>query len=74
MDQAPITDLLRRWGAGEEDVLHELMPVVYGSLRTLAHQRLRGTPQEHSLNTTGLVHEAYLRFVRSFRAGRHGTA
>jgi hypothetical protein len=50
------------------------MPVVYGSLRTLAHQRLRGTPQEHSLNTTGLVHEAYLRFVRSFRAGRHGTA
>ena len=68
MDQAQITDLLRRWGAGEEDVLHELMPAVYASLRTLAHQRLRGTPHEQSLNTTGLVHEAYLRFVGSFGA------
>ena len=65
MDPAQITDLLRRWGTGDEEVLQELMPVVYGSLRTLAHQRLRGTPHEHSLNTTGLVHEAYLRFARS---------
>ena len=68
MDPAQITDLLRRWGAGDEEVLQELMPVVYSSLRTLAHQRLRGTPHEHSLNTTDLVHEAYLRFVQSFGA------
>lgn len=68
MDQAEITDLLRRWSAGDEEVIHELMPAVYASLRTLAHQRLRGTPHEHSLNTTGLVHEAYLRFVGSAAA------
>jgi RNA polymerase sigma factor (TIGR02999 family) len=39
------------------------MPLVYERLRELAHQRLRGSPTEDSLNTTGLVHEAYLRLV-----------
>jgi RNA polymerase sigma factor (TIGR02999 family) len=42
-----------------------LIPVVYDRLRALAHQRLAAAPSEHSLNTTGLVHEAYLRFVES---------
>jgi RNA polymerase sigma factor (TIGR02999 family) len=45
--------------------LDRLVPVVYERLRALAHQRLAAAPGEHSLNTTGLVHEAYLRFVES---------
>jgi len=48
--------------AGTVDLL---IPVVYDRLRALAHQRLAAAPGEHSLNTTGLVHEAYLRFVES---------
>ena len=47
------------------DALDRLIPVVYERLRALAHQRLAAVPGEHSLNTTGLVHEAYLRFVES---------
>jgi RNA polymerase sigma factor (TIGR02999 family) len=43
----------------------EIVPELYAQLRTLAHQRLRAAPRERSLNTTGLVHEAYLRLVES---------
>lgn len=42
-----------------------MVPALYAELRTLAHQRLRAAPGERSLNTTGLVHEAYLRLVES---------
>jgi RNA polymerase sigma factor (TIGR02999 family) len=42
-----------------------IVPELYAQLRTLAHQRLRAAPGERSLNTTGLVHEAYLRLVES---------
>lgn len=58
-----VTDLLRRWSAGDERARDQLIPLVYEGLRKLAHRRLRGAPAEHSLNTTGLVHEAYLRLV-----------
>lgn len=47
------------------DALDRLIPLVYDRLRSLAHQRLAAVPGQHSLNTTGLVHEAYLRFVDS---------
>lgn len=50
------------------DALDRLIPVVYDRLRALAHQRLAAAPGERSLNTTGLVHEAYLRFVASSSA------
>lgn len=67
MSPAPsdITDLLRRWSAGDTEALDRLIPVVYDRLRQLAHQRLRSEPGECSLDTTGLVHEAYLRLVNS---------
>ena len=65
MKRSDISDLLARWSAGERHALDELIPVVYGPLRQLAQQRLRAAPAERSLNTTGLVHEAYLRFVES---------
>ncbi|HEX6062585.1 MAG TPA: ECF-type sigma factor [Longimicrobiales bacterium] len=58
-----VTHLLRRWSAGDADALAELLPVLYGSLHELAHQRMRGEAAAHTLNTTGLVHEAYLRLA-----------
>ena len=59
-----ITDLLRRWGEGDAEALDTLMPLVYDRMRQLAHQRLRSEP-DASLNTTALVHEAYLKLVDS---------
>jgi RNA polymerase sigma factor (TIGR02999 family) len=58
-----ITRLLQRWSAGDQSARDRLIPLVYQRLRELAHQRLRGAPVDNSLNTTGLVHEAYLRLV-----------
>jgi RNA polymerase sigma factor (TIGR02999 family) len=46
-----------------KEALDKLVPAVYAQLRTLARQRLRKAVNERSLNTTGLVHEAYLRLV-----------
>jgi RNA polymerase sigma factor (TIGR02999 family) len=61
-----ITDLLHRWGEGEADALDRLFPLVYERMRQLAHQRLRHET-DGSLNTTGLVHEAYLKLVDAER-------
>jgi RNA polymerase sigma factor (TIGR02999 family) len=71
MASAPseITRLLRRWQAGDPEALNQLIPIVYERLRRLAHQRLRAEMGQHSLTTTGLVHEAYLRLVASPDAG-----
>ena len=65
MSSAPseVTRLLQRWTAGDVHSRDQLIPLVYDRLRQLAHWRLRGAPGEHSLNTTGLVHEAYIRLV-----------
>ena len=57
-----ITLLLRRWEEGDARALDQLMPLMYERLRQLARQRLRSEP-DASLNTTGLVHEAYLKLV-----------
>ena len=54
-----ITRLLKLQAAGETDVLHELIPQVYGELRRMAQYHLRGYAQ--TLQPTALVHEAYLR-------------
>ena len=58
-----ITGLLRRWGEGDAGALDQLIPIVYDRLRQLAHQRLQAERGACSLNTTDLVHEAYLRLV-----------
>lgn len=60
-----ITLLVQRWGAGDREALDRLVPLVYDRLREMAHQRLRGEPDQRTLNTTGLVHEAYLRMVEA---------
>ncbi len=58
-----VTELLLAWTAGEAGALDRLVPLVYAELRRLAHARMRGEPPGHSLQTTALVHEAYLRLV-----------
>jgi RNA polymerase sigma factor (TIGR02999 family) len=62
-----VTALLRRWSAGDECARDQLIPLVYDGLRELAHRRLGGARVESSLNTTELVHEAYLRLVDARR-------
>ena len=59
-----ITQLLHRWSEGDAAAFDQLIPLVYGRMHELARQRLRGD-RHQSLNTTGLVHEAYLRLVDS---------
>jgi RNA polymerase sigma factor (TIGR02999 family) len=67
MPSAPseVTRLLKQWSAGDERARDELIPLVYEQLHRLAHQRLERAPRERTLNTTGLVHETYLRLVGS---------
>lgn len=58
-----ITRLLAAIRSGEPGALDRLIPIVYGELRRLAHARLREEHPGHTLNTTGLVHEAYLKLI-----------
>ena len=63
-----VTQLLQRWSDGDRDALDQLVPLVYEHLRRVAHQRVRHEDASPSLNTTGLVHEAYLKLVDLRRA------
>jgi RNA polymerase sigma factor (TIGR02999 family) len=58
-----VTGLLRAWGDGDRGAFDRLVPLVYAHLRDLAHLRLLGEPAGASVNTTALVHEAYMRLV-----------
>ncbi len=58
-----ITTLLAAVRDGSTDALDRLMPLVYAELRAIAHRQLRRERSDHTLNTTALVHEAYLRLV-----------
>ena len=58
-----ISQLLVAWGNGDQGALLELMPLVYGELRRLAHGQLGHERPGHTLQTTALVHEAYLRLA-----------
>lgn len=60
---AEITELLLQMRAGNPQVLDELFPLVYEELRRIAHHQLVGERVGHTIGTTGLVHEAYLRLV-----------
>lgn len=59
-----ITRLLKAYGKGQHDALDQLFPVVYDHLKRLAHHRMQQERPGHTLNTTGLVHEAYLKLVQ----------
>jgi RNA polymerase sigma factor (TIGR02999 family) len=58
-----ITDLLQAWASGDQAALDELLPLVYDELRRQAKRYMRAQPAGHTLQTTALVHEAYLRLV-----------
>jgi RNA polymerase sigma factor (TIGR02999 family) len=62
-DRPDITRLLREWQAGSADALERLMPLVYDELRTLASRYLSRERRDHILQTTALVHEAYLKLA-----------
>jgi RNA polymerase sigma factor (TIGR02999 family) len=62
--QQAVTELLRDAGRGDRAALDALMPVVYAELRRLAGAYLRRERGGHTLQTTALVHEAYLRLVQ----------
>jgi RNA polymerase sigma factor (TIGR02999 family) len=59
----PVTELLLRWRAGDEHCLEELVPLVEGELRRIAHRYMRMEREGHTLQTTALVNEAYLKLV-----------
>jgi RNA polymerase sigma factor (TIGR02999 family) len=63
-----VTTLLLEWGAGNPQALNELVPLVYNELHRLAKRHLRAEPPGSALQTTALVHEAYLKLVDQQRA------
>ena len=58
-----VTQLLMKWSEGDETALEQLMPLVYSELRRLASNYLRRERQNHTLQPTALVNEAYLKLV-----------
>jgi RNA polymerase sigma-70 factor, ECF subfamily len=63
-----VTELLLAWSAGDRDALDRLVPLVYGELRRIAHRARRREAAGGTLQTTAIVHEAYLRLVDQTRA------
>lgn len=64
MERPPdITGLLLAWRGGDATALDRLFPLVYEELRRIAHRQLGRERSDHTLSTTALVHEAYLRLV-----------
>ena len=64
---SPITDLLLEARRGDADALNRLLPLVYDHLLRIARHTLLGEHPDHTLGTTGLVHETYLRLVDQSR-------
>jgi len=58
-----ITALLKAWSGGDEQALERLTPLVYPELRRIARRYMQREKVDHTLQTTALVHEAYLRLV-----------
>ena len=67
MDKPPpsstVTQLLSRATSGDSDALNRLMPLVYDELKEVAHRQLRRERSDHTLNTTALVNEAYIKLA-----------
>lgn len=59
-----MTELLLAWRAGDGAAPEKLLALVYGELKRLAAQQLRGERRDHTLQPTALLHEAYLRLTR----------
>jgi RNA polymerase sigma-70 factor (ECF subfamily) len=59
-----VTKLLEQWNNGDRDALDKLMPLIYDELRKMAGRYMRQQNPGHTLQTTALIHEAYLRMVK----------
>jgi RNA polymerase sigma-70 factor (ECF subfamily) len=62
--QHEVTRLLQEWRSGDDKALEKLTPLVDGELRRLAHNYMRNQREGHTLQTTALVNEAFLRLVQ----------
>lgn len=70
-DRGEVTRLLLAWGAGDQEALERLTPVVYQELHRLASVYMAHERADHTLQATALVHEAYLRLVDLQGVGWH---
>jgi len=64
-DESPkeVTELLQRWSSGDREALEELTPVIYGELHRIARGYMNRERDGHTLQTTALVNEAYMRLI-----------
>ena len=60
-----ITGLLKAWGRGDSGALEQLTPLVYAQLRAQARRHMRNERSGATLQSTGLVHEVYLRLINA---------
>lgn len=63
MNTTDVTQLLKQWSGGNRAALDTLAPIVYNELRRLAASHLRRERQDHTLQATAVVHEAYLKLI-----------
>ena len=63
MEQDQVTGLLEAFEGGDRDALDRLLPLVYDELRRIAHRELQRERRDHTLSTTEVVHEAYLKLL-----------
>ena len=68
LPQTGVTELLVHWSQGDKEALNKLIPLVYDELHKLASRYLRRELPDHTLQTTALVHEAYLKLVDQRKA------
>lgn len=77
-EEAPITELLKRWRKGDDGALEKIMPEVYGELRHIARAALARESRQITVQPTSLVNEAYLRLSagqrQAFNDRRHFVA
>ena len=69
-----VSQLLKDWGAGNESALDKLMPLVYDELRRMAHYQMAKERAGHTLQTTALINEVYLRLVGAIDVPWHDRA
>ena len=63
MSEATITQLLVQWSSGDREAAEQVLPLVYEELRSIASRQLRQERDDHTLQPTAIVHEAYLHLV-----------
>jgi RNA polymerase sigma-70 factor, ECF subfamily len=71
MATSDVTTLLARWGSGDAQALEQLTPIVYDELKRIARRHLSRERRDHTLQSTALVHEAYMRLIGGSGAEYH---